>query len=147
MAVIQFRSETRLGMVFIRFTRHHDPRPSRGKLSIRLVFSYCLSSSNFFLISTLSNIGFPTVQEIEARRAVVMVHDYHLYTLPAMVGAARPDVFLHHFIHIPWTQPDAWRVLPASDPRRRSIAGCWPTTSSASTPAPTGATSCSAAAI
>ena len=20
--------------------------------------------------------------------------------------------FLHHFIHIPWTQPDAWRVLP-----------------------------------
>ena len=25
---------------------------------------------------------------------------------------ARPDVVLHHFIHIPWTQPDAWRVLP-----------------------------------
>lgn len=43
---------------------------------------------------------------------VVMVHDYHLYTLPAMLRAARPDVFLHHFIHIPWTQPDAWRVLP-----------------------------------
>jgi trehalose 6-phosphate synthase len=43
---------------------------------------------------------------------VVMVHDYHLYTLPAVVRAARPDVFLHHFIHIPWTQPDAWRVLP-----------------------------------
>jgi trehalose 6-phosphate synthase len=43
---------------------------------------------------------------------VVMVHDYHLYLLPGMVRAARPDVFLHHFIHIPWTQPDAWRVLP-----------------------------------
>jgi trehalose 6-phosphate synthase len=43
---------------------------------------------------------------------VVMVHDYHLYTLPALVRRARPDVFLHHFIHIPWTQPDAWRVLP-----------------------------------
>ncbi|MDQ3849810.1 MAG: trehalose-6-phosphate synthase [Actinomycetota bacterium] len=43
---------------------------------------------------------------------VVMVHDYHLYTLPAMVRRARPDVFLHHFVHIPWTQPDAWRVLP-----------------------------------
>jgi trehalose 6-phosphate synthase len=24
-----------------------------------------------------------------------------------------PDLFLHHFVHIPWTQPDAWRVLPA----------------------------------
>jgi trehalose 6-phosphate synthase len=43
---------------------------------------------------------------------VVMVHDYHFYTLPALVRRARPDVFLHHFIHIPWTQPDAWRVLP-----------------------------------
>ncbi len=41
-----------------------------------------------------------------------MVHDYHLYTLPELVRRARPDAFLHHFIHIPWTQPDAWRVLP-----------------------------------
>ena len=44
---------------------------------------------------------------------VVMVHDYHLYTLPDLVRRARPDVFLHHFIHIPWTQSDAWRVLPS----------------------------------
>jgi trehalose 6-phosphate synthase len=43
---------------------------------------------------------------------VVMVHDYHLYTLPGMVRRERPDVFLHHFVHIPWTQSDAWRVLP-----------------------------------
>jgi len=43
---------------------------------------------------------------------VVMVHDYHLYTLPGIVRDARPDVFLHHFIHIPWPQSDAWRVLP-----------------------------------
>jgi trehalose 6-phosphate synthase len=43
---------------------------------------------------------------------VVMVHDYHLYTLPAMVRASRPDVFLHHFVHIPWAQSDAWKVLP-----------------------------------
>ncbi len=53
------------------------------------------------------------VEQIEGdENPVVMVHDYHLYTLPAIVRAARPDVFLHHFIHIPWTQPDAWRVLP-----------------------------------
>ncbi|MEA2341160.1 MAG: trehalose 6-phosphate synthase, partial [Solirubrobacteraceae bacterium] len=43
---------------------------------------------------------------------VVMVHDYHLYTLPAIVRRARPDVFLHHFVHIPWSQADSWRVLP-----------------------------------
>ena len=45
---------------------------------------------------------------------VVMVHDYHFYTLPAMIRAERPDVFLHHFIHIPWTQSDAWKVLPSA---------------------------------
>jgi len=54
------------------------------------------------------------VEEIEdSSEPVVMVHDYHLYTLPDLVRRARPDVFLHHFIHIPWTQPDAWRVLPS----------------------------------
>jgi trehalose 6-phosphate synthase len=53
------------------------------------------------------------VDEIEGQdEPVVMVHDYHLYTLPGLVRRARPDVFLHHFVHIPWTQPDAWRVLP-----------------------------------
>jgi trehalose 6-phosphate synthase len=54
------------------------------------------------------------LDEIEgASEPVVMVHDYHLYTLPALVRKMRPDVFLHHFIHIPWTQSDAWRVLPS----------------------------------
>ena len=43
---------------------------------------------------------------------VVMVHDYQLYTLPGMIRRARPDAFLHHFVHIPWTQSDSWRVLP-----------------------------------
>ncbi|CAN5451888.1 glycosyltransferase family 20 protein [soil metagenome] len=53
------------------------------------------------------------LEEIEGHdSAVVMLHDYHLYTAPRHVRAARPDVFLHHFVHIPWTQPDAWRVLP-----------------------------------
>src|ERR671928_179817 len=54
------------------------------------------------------------IEEIEGEdEPVVMVHDYHLYTLPAIVRRARPDVFLHHFIHIPWTQSDTWKVLPA----------------------------------
>jgi trehalose 6-phosphate synthase len=54
------------------------------------------------------------VEELEgSEEPVVMVHDYHLYTLPDLVRKARPDAFLHHFIHIPWTQSDAWRVLPS----------------------------------
>ncbi len=50
---------------------------------------------------------------------MVMVHDYHLYTLPGLVRRERPDVFLHHFVHIPWSQSDSWRVLPT--PIRREI--------------------------
>ena len=53
------------------------------------------------------------LQEIEDGDAVVMLHDYHLYVAPKVIRHARPDVFLHHFVHIPWTQPDAWRVLPS----------------------------------
>src|SRR5207237_10115044 len=43
-----------------------------------------------------------------------MVHDYHLYTLPGLIRQARPDVFLHHFVHIPWSQSDSWRVMPST---------------------------------
>ncbi len=53
------------------------------------------------------------LEEVEGEdEPVVMVHDYHFYTLPGMIRRERPDAFIHHFIHIPWTQPDAWRVLP-----------------------------------
>ena len=39
------------------------------------------------------------IEEIDERpQPIVMVHDYHLYTLPALVRRARPDVFLHHFV-------------------------------------------------
>src|ERR671937_524273 len=52
------------------------------------------------------------LEEVAGEDAVVMLHDYHLYTAPRTIRRANPDVFLHHFVHIPWTQPDAWRVLP-----------------------------------
>jgi len=44
--------------------------------------------------------------------ALVMLHDYHLYTAPAAIRESVPDAFLHFFVHIPWPQPDYWRVLP-----------------------------------
>jgi trehalose 6-phosphate synthase len=51
--------------------------------------------------------------EIEGQESpLVMLHDYHLYTAPGMIKAERPDAFLHHFVHIPWSQPDSWRILP-----------------------------------
>jgi trehalose 6-phosphate synthase len=54
------------------------------------------------------------LEEVEEHdQAVVMLHDYHLYVAPKFIRRERPDLFLHHFVHIPWTQPDAWRVLPS----------------------------------
>ena len=59
------------------------------------------------------DLGRAVLDEIDGvSEPVVMVHDYHLYTLPGIVRRERPDAFLHHFVHIPWTQSDAWRVLP-----------------------------------
>jgi len=60
------------------------------------------------------------VEELDARPgAAVFFHDYHLYLAPALVRERRPDAFLAHFVHIPWPQPDAWRVLP--EPLRRAV--------------------------
>ena len=44
--------------------------------------------------------------------AAVFFHDYHLYLAPRMVRERRPDAALMHFVHIPWPQPDYWRILP-----------------------------------
>src|SRR4051812_9253559 len=63
------------------------------------------------------------LEEIEdVERPLVMIHDYHFYTCPGIIRSERPDAFLHHFVHIPWTAPDAWRVLP-SDMRREIFEG------------------------
>jgi trehalose 6-phosphate synthase len=77
--------------------------------------------------------GYVTVNErfadavaAEAERlgdnAVVMTHDYHFYLLPAMVRERCPGAFLQHFVHVPWPQPDAWRVLP-TEMRNRILEG------------------------
>jgi trehalose 6-phosphate synthase len=44
--------------------------------------------------------------------AAVFFHDYHLYLAPRFVRDARPDTPLAHFVHIPWPEPNLWRVLP-----------------------------------
>jgi len=60
----------------------------------------------------LANAVLTQIADDEA--PLVMLHDYHLYTAPGVIRAMRPDVFLHHFVHIPWSQPDSWRILPNS---------------------------------
>jgi trehalose 6-phosphate synthase len=63
------------------------------------------------------NRGFAAavLEELEREPdATVFFHDYHLYLAPRIVREAAPDATLAHFVHIPWAQPDYWRVLPDS---------------------------------
>src|SRR4029453_5393661 len=43
----------------------------------------------------------------------LFVHDYHLYLVPGLVRAVRPDARIAHFVHIPWVGPDHWAGLPS----------------------------------
>jgi trehalose 6-phosphate synthase len=64
---------------------------------------------------TVVNEGFAAAVLTELERApdaAVFFHDYQLYLAPRMVRTQKPDAKLMHFVHIPWPQPDAWRVLP-----------------------------------
>jgi len=67
--------------------------------------------------------GYVTVNELfadavaeEVRKAggnaLVLLQDYHFYLVGERLRRLTPDTFLLHFVHIPWPQPDAWRVLP-----------------------------------
>jgi trehalose 6-phosphate synthase len=59
------------------------------------------------------DIAAGVLRQIEGTdRPLVMLHDYHLYTVPGMIREERGDAFLHFFVHIPWSQPDSWRILP-----------------------------------
>ncbi len=44
--------------------------------------------------------------------AVVLVQDYHLALVPAMIRSARPELAVVHFSHTPFADPGVLRVLP-----------------------------------
>lgn len=46
--------------------------------------------------------------------AAVLFHDYHLYLAPGLVRRRFPEAALLHFVHVPWPDPDYWRVLPGA---------------------------------
>ncbi len=53
-----------------------------------------------------------TLEEIGSEVAVVMVQDYQLALVPGMIKAARPDLRVGIFWHIPWPNPEAFRICP-----------------------------------
>jgi len=64
------------------------------------------------------------VEQVEKAggNAVVLLHDYHFYLVGDLVRQACPGALISHFVHIPWPEPDSWRVLPP-DLRHRLLSG------------------------
>ncbi|MGE0386824.1 MAG: trehalose-6-phosphate synthase [Gammaproteobacteria bacterium] len=52
------------------------------------------------------------VEEIGAGSGLVLVQDYQLALVPAMIKERRPDLCVGIFWHIPWPNPEAFRICP-----------------------------------
>jgi trehalose 6-phosphate synthase len=52
------------------------------------------------------------LEEIGDEKAVVMVQDYQLALVPGLLKAARPDLRVGLFWHIPWPNAEAFRICP-----------------------------------
>lgn len=50
--------------------------------------------------------------ETDERKSLIMLQDYHLYTCPGYIREKLNDIFLSHFIHIPWPQSEYFSILP-----------------------------------
>lgn len=47
--------------------------------------------------------------------AVVLMHDYQLYPLPALVRGRMAGARIAHFVHIPWPAPETWTAAMPAD--------------------------------
>lgn len=52
------------------------------------------------------------LEEAQGGPALVFVQDYHFALLPRMLKQARPDLVVAQFWHIPWPNPETFRVCP-----------------------------------
>ncbi len=52
------------------------------------------------------------LEELEGRTGFVFIQDYHFALLSRMIKEKRPDVVTAQFWHIPWPNPEAFRVCP-----------------------------------
>lgn len=57
--------------------------------------------------------------EQQEHEPIIMLQDYQLYLCGRYIREKRPNAIVQHFIHIPWPDPDYWRLLPME--MRRSV--------------------------
>jgi len=52
------------------------------------------------------------LEEVGSESAVIMVQDYQMALVPGMIKQKRPDLKVGLFWHIPWPNPEAFRICP-----------------------------------
>jgi len=65
-----------------------------------------------FYVSVNRKFASAILEEIGTGDAMVLVQDYHLALVPEMLKAARPDIRVGIFWHIPWPNPESFRICP-----------------------------------
>jgi trehalose 6-phosphate synthase len=90
------------------YAHHHlFDAPRRPKIDHRFVRAWeAYRDLNSLFADVVSNVA--------ADSAVVLVQDYHLTLLPAMLAARRPDLAVVHFSHTPFADPNVLRMLPTA---------------------------------
>jgi trehalose 6-phosphate synthase len=63
------------------------------------------------------------LDEIGNEPAVVLVQDYQLALVPGMIKSRRPDLSVGLFWHIPWPNPETFRICPFREPLLRGMLG------------------------
>ncbi|MFZ2455959.1 MAG: trehalose-6-phosphate synthase [Candidatus Altiarchaeia archaeon] len=52
------------------------------------------------------------LEEVGDQKAFVWLQDFHLSLVPKILKERRPDLVTAHFWHIPWPNPEAFRICP-----------------------------------
>ncbi len=52
------------------------------------------------------------LEELGDRKAFIWVQDYHFALLPSLLKEKRPDLTVAQFWHIPWPNPEVFRICP-----------------------------------
>ncbi|MFC1846220.1 trehalose-6-phosphate synthase [Chloroflexota bacterium] len=52
------------------------------------------------------------LDEVGDQQAFIFIQDYHLALLPRLIKAKNPEVITAQFWHIPWPNPEAFRICP-----------------------------------
>jgi trehalose 6-phosphate synthase len=63
------------------------------------------------------------LDEVGTRPAVIFIQDYHFALLPRFIKDARPDIVVCQFWHIPWPNPETFRVCPWAEPILHGLLG------------------------